>query len=267
VGGYVDIGAHPTWVDERGRGVETVLLLHGGLSNSDDLLDTIGAPLAERYRVVAFDRRGHGRTADTPDAFHYDDMATEAIGVLERVVGDRAHLVGYSDGAIVALLVAMQQPDRAAKIVLIGGNYHHEGISLPSFDAGSSLVAELAERYGQRSPDGPDHFTAVVDKSVAMWSSEPTLTTDDLRQVDLPALVIAGDDELVALDHTWSLYASLGAGQLAVVPGSSHALPIEKPADVARLVLEFLGAEGSPQTLMPVRRRTDPRRASLDSPG
>ncbi len=108
MGAYVDIGGHPMWVEERGAGLETVVFLHGGLSNSDVLLNAIGPAVVRRYRVVAFDRRGHGRTADTPDPFHYDDMVTETIGVLERVVGDRAHLVGWGDGAVIALLVGLE---------------------------------------------------------------------------------------------------------------------------------------------------------------
>jgi len=253
-GGYVDIGGRPTWVVERGNGAETIVLLHGGLSDSDLLLDTIGAAMAERHRVIAFDRRGHGRTADSPDAFHYDDMTTEAIEVLERVVGDRAHLVGYSDGAIVALLVALQQPDRVGRMVLVSANYHHDGVHPLTFEAGSPLLGEIARAYGERSPDGAEHFPEVVRKSLAMITSEPALTAADLEQVDVPTLVVAGDDDVIRLDHTCSLYAALPAGELAIVPGASHALPVEKPSQLAHLILDFLDADGPPQTLMPIKR-------------
>ena len=81
MGGYVDVGGHATWVEQTGAGEETVLLLHGGLSSCDDLLGTVGPTLAEQYRVVAFDRRGHGRTADTDAPFHYADMAAVSTGL------------------------------------------------------------------------------------------------------------------------------------------------------------------------------------------
>src|SRR3954452_25028325 len=120
----VDINGHPTWIDQHGSGNESILILHGGLSNSD-ALEALTHTLAERYRVVAFDRRGHGRTADTDEAFHYDDMATEAIGVLEQVVGGQAHLVGWSDGGIIALFVAMRRPELIHRIVAIAANFHY----------------------------------------------------------------------------------------------------------------------------------------------
>src|SRR5580658_7786865 len=94
---YVDILGHSTWITVGAENDETVLLLHGGIVDSRSLLDSIGPVLGESYCVAAFDRRGHGRTADTAEALHYDTMATETIGVLEYL-GRPAHLIGHSDG-------------------------------------------------------------------------------------------------------------------------------------------------------------------------
>jgi pimeloyl-ACP methyl ester carboxylesterase len=82
------------------------------------------------------------------------------------------------------------------------------------------------------------------------------MTTDDLKGIGAPVLVMVGDDDLPRLDHTCSLYEALPAGQLTIVPGTSHALPLEKPAEVTRLVLDFLAAASPPQTFMPVLRHT-----------
>jgi pimeloyl-ACP methyl ester carboxylesterase len=255
MGEYVDIGGHPTWVEDRGSGNETVMLLHGGLSNCDLLIDTIGAGLAERYRVVAFDRRGHGRTADTDAPFHYDDMAGETVGVLEKVVGGPAHLVGWSDGGIVALLVGMSRPDLVGRLVPIGANYHYSGLGPLPMEPDSPLLAMIAQGYTERSPDGGDHFPEVLAKSMTMFESEPTLTTADLGRIAMPVLVLVGDDEAIRLDHTCSLYEALPAGQLAIVPAATHAVPLEKPDEVLRLILGFLSAPEPPETFMPIRRQ------------
>ncbi len=250
---YVEIGGHPTWVVDGGGSGEPVLLLHGGLSNSDLLLDTIGPILAERQHVFAFDRRGHGRTADTDAPFHYSDMATEAVQVIDEMVRGPAHLVGWSDGGIVALLVALQRPDVVRKLVVIGTNYHHGGLLPVEPDPASPLMQALGEAYTERSPDGPEHLEVVYAKAIAMLSSEPTLTTSDIAGIRHPTLVVAGDDDAMPLSHTCSLYEALPKGQLAVVPAASHALPVEHPELLGRLTADFLAGE-PPLTLLPVRR-------------
>lgn len=256
MGGYVDIAGHPTWTTELGSGAETVLLLHGGLSCSDLLLDSIGVILAERYRVAAFDRRGHGRTADSEAPFHYEDMADEAIAVIEDVVGGRTHVVGWSDGGIVGLLVARRRPDLVDRLVAIGANYRYEGNhEMGQDDEPSPAMQRIASDYAERSPDGPGHFDVVLQKTFAMFATEPTLTVDDLRGVVAPTLVLVGDDDLPMLTHTVSLYEALPAGQLAVLPGASHFVILERPAQVASLIIDFLGQEQPPKTLMPFLRR------------
>ena len=252
--GLRDIDGHPTWVEDRGGRGAPLLLLHGGLSNSDALLDSIGPGLSDQYRVIAFDRRGHGYTADTEAEFHYDDMARETVRVIEQVSGFPAHLVGWSDGGIIALLVALARPELVAKLVVIGANYHVDGIAPVEMDPGTPALQELGRSYAERSPDGPAHFEEVVRKYLRLMSSEPTLTTADVARIQQPVLVVAGDDDLVTLPHTISLYQALPNGQLAVVPGASHGLPLEQPAMVSSIILQFLAAEGPPRTLMPIRR-------------
>jgi len=253
MGAYTDINGHATWVEERGSGSETVLLLHGGLSNGDDLLDSIGGPLAARHRLIAFDRRGHGRTADTDEPFHYESMTDEAEAVLERV-GGPAHLVGWSDGGIIALLLAKRRPDLVSKMVLIGANFHFEGVITAEMSPESDAAKQIHADYVARSPDGADHFDIVMQKAFTLFATEPTMTVDDLRDIAAPTLVLVGDDDMIDLRHTRELYEALPDAQLAVVPGTSHAVPFEKPAETARLIEEFLAGAGTPQTLMPVRR-------------
>src|SRR4051794_2666770 len=120
MGEYVRLGASDVWYERSGAG-DPVVLLHGGLSDGSAWGAQLPA-VAERHLVFVPDRRGHGQSADTEAAFHYDDMAAETIEFLERVVGGPAHLVGWSDGGIVALLVARARPDLVRRQVLIGAN-------------------------------------------------------------------------------------------------------------------------------------------------
>ena len=255
MGDYVPINGHATWVEDRGTG-DVVLLLHGGFSNSDDMLGTF-ASFADDHRMIAFDRRGHGRTADTDAPFHYADMADETIGVIEHAGGGPVHLVGYSDGGIIALLVGLARPELVRTMVMIGTNYHHDGLAPgvnDSFELGSDIANFIGEEYGERSPDGIEHFPIVLAKTIAMFKTEPTLTTDDLKHLAMPGLVMVGDDDAVKPEHTLSLYESLPNGQLAVIPGASHLVPVEKPALVFQFAHDFVQTDGAVSELMPMRR-------------
>ena len=265
----LDVLGQPTWYTVQGAGDETVLLLHGGLSNSDALLDTIGGPLGQRRRVAAFDRRGHGRTADTPEPFHYESMVDETIAFIEHL-GGPVHIVGWSDGGIVGLLLALRRPDLVGRLVVIGANYHWNVLpdlagAAAQADAGGAaeseaesgdtgIVAVMAAAYAERSPDGPDHFAVVAAKGFHLFGIEPELTAEDLARVSVAVLVMAGDDDLVPLSHTAAFFAGLPQAQLAIVPGASHGLPMEHPQEVVGLIERFLASDVPPPTMMPVRR-------------
>ena len=107
---YIDVNGHPTWLTVGESAGPTVLLLHGGLSNGDAMLDTIGGPMSAAFQLAAFDRRGHGRTADTDDPFHYDAMVDETVAVIDHI-GGPVHIVGWSDGGIIGLLLALRRPE------------------------------------------------------------------------------------------------------------------------------------------------------------
>jgi pimeloyl-ACP methyl ester carboxylesterase len=254
-GRYVEIDGHPTWVEQRGSGNAPVLVLHGGLSDGELLLDGWESSLGATHSLSEFDRRGHGRTADTDAPFQYDDMATETIAVLESVIGEPAHLVGWSDGGIVAMAVALRRPDLVRRLVLIGTNFHYEGALEANFAPDDPGLALIVGRYATLSPDGADHFPVVAGKFMEMSTTEPTWTTDDIGHIQAVTLVLVGDDDLIALGHTCALYEALPQAQLAVIPGASHTVPIERADETAAIIERFLDVEWPLTTMMAVRRR------------
>ncbi len=128
-------------------------------------------------------------------------MATETIGVLEQVVGGRAHLVGLSDGGIVGLFVAMRRPELVDRLVVIGTNFHHDGVLPLELGEDSPVAAQLFEAYAARSPDGPDHFGELFERFMAMATTEPTLSVGEIATITAPTLVMVGDDDLARLGH------------------------------------------------------------------
>lgn len=254
----VQLNGHPTWTWTSKKRAPTVLLLHGGMSSSHSLLHSIGPRLSKRFRLAAFDRRGHGRTADTPAPFHYDDMADETIAYLEYL-GRRCHLVGHSDGAIVALLVAMRRPDLLRRVVVVGANFHFDALRpMDEFKIDGPIFEAWSQRYGEHSPDGVEHAAVIVEKTLEMFATEPTLTVKDLATITVPVLVMAGDDEPIDLRHTCAMYEAIPESQLCIVPGTSHAVLKERTKVCARIISHFLTSTLPPVTLQPSRRPARP---------
>jgi pimeloyl-ACP methyl ester carboxylesterase len=246
---------------------EPLVLLHGALGGAQVWGGQV-AGFSSLYQVFAPEQRGRSHSPDVEGPISYQMLADDTIAFLEQVVGKAAFVVGASDGGVIGLLIAMQRPDFLRKLVVMGANFHRDGI-VPAAAAmwieGSPDDDEWAgprEHYGKVSPDGPDHFPIVFEKLRRMWREEPTLSVEDVAAISLPVLVMVGDDDVVSWEHTTALYEALPRGQLAVVPGASHALFIEKAELVNRLILDFLTEEGDPNTIVPMRRS-----AHLSSPG
>jgi pimeloyl-ACP methyl ester carboxylesterase len=248
---YADAGGVHTWYAEHGSG-RPLLLLHGALTDASEFGATTPA-LAEHFQVVTPERRGHGHTADVDGPISYEIMAQDTIAFIEKLHLGPAHLVGHSDGANVALLVALARPDLVDRLVLISGNFRYDGL-IDALDVEELAGNEfLRDAYGQVSPDGPDHFPVVVAKIARMIASEPTLTAGGLGQVQSRTLVIAGDDDAIMAEHTLALFRGIPDAELAVVPGTSHALILEKPALCNQIMIDFLTSDPVP-TFLPIRR-------------
>ena len=249
---YVQTGAVRTWYDEHGQG-EPLVLMHGGLVDARFLAPNL-QPLADRFHVYTPERRGHGHTPDVEGPITYQLMAEDTIAFLEQVVRAPAVLVGHSDGAFVAMLVAMQRPELVSRLALISGGFDKSGEAMPDmeFDV-DEVVAFLGGAYGEVSPDGEGHFPVVVAKIGEMMQTEPRMDASELARVTQRTLLMFSDDDLVTMRHVVDMYEALPDVELAVVPGTSHFLTQEKPALVNAILLDFLTNEPV-ATVAPIRR-------------
>jgi pimeloyl-ACP methyl ester carboxylesterase len=171
---------------------------------------------------------------------------------LEEIVKEPAHLIGYSDGGIIALMAAIQRPDLVKSIVAIGANYHY---SAPLKDFVDAFVSDKDQaEYNLISPDAPHTLLEKTIRMNGIWKTEPDINLSDLASIQCPVLVMAGDDDVIKHDHTISLYEALPLGQLAIIPGTSHGLVKEKPALMLANIMQFLEDLTYPQTRDPIRR-------------
>lgn len=250
---YLDVDGHQVYTYEWDNNGEAVLLLHGGLSQTSHWDEQLLPAIEDGFHPFAYDRTAHGFTGDREGSLHFDYQVREAIFFLEEIVREPAHLIGYSDGGIIALLVAIARPELVRSIVTLGANFHHSGtLPLPDFDG--VVSADDQEEYNRTSPDAPETLAPKIKKMIAIWRSEPTLEPADLANIQCPVLVMAGDDDVIAHNHTIELFENIPLGQLAIIPGTSHQFIKEKPAIAQLLIREFLEDLSYPITKMPMRR-------------
>jgi pimeloyl-ACP methyl ester carboxylesterase len=209
--------------------------------------------MTKRFRTFTPERRAHGRTPDVEGPLTFEDMAHDTIRFLEDVVGAPARLMGVSDGAIVGLLVALRRPDLVTRFVFASGVFHHTGWWPQVINPNNEPPEFLASSYAELSPDGAAHYPVVVEKLSRMHQIEPSLRVEDLRAIRCRTLVMLGDDDEVRLEHGIALYRALPNAELAVIPGTSHGLLVEKPELCDTMIVDFLANDPAP-TIAPIRR-------------
>lgn len=222
------------WTSIEGEG-ETVVLLHPGGTDSRAM-----QPLADAlpgHRILLVDRPGHGRSPDVDGAWSFAAMADAVADVIASSAASPVHVVGWSDGAIVGLHLALRHPDAVRSLVFGGAAFHHSGWR--DGVLGGEPPVFMADAYAEVSPDGGAHWAVVTAKADELHVAEPDVTVSQLAVLDLPTLIVVGDDDEVRWDHLLEMYEALPDGELAVVPRATHGLLVEKPDLLAQLIVEF----------------------------
>ncbi len=231
---------------------EPILLLHGGLSSTQSFSRQV-LPALNRFHAYGYDRTAHGKTPMREGFYHFDFQCAEAIAYIEDVIQKPTHIIGHSDGGIIALMVAINRPDLVKTIVPIGANFHYNsGLNL------SSLSIEVSEEdkdaFAERTGQDRELWVEIVKKANQVWRSEPKMSKRDLKKIQSPTLIIAGDDEPFSNEHTLSLYESIPNARLAIIPGTSHAVLKERPKLVFSILKDFYADPSFPLTKSPNRR-------------
>ncbi|MFI5695174.1 alpha/beta fold hydrolase [Kribbella sp. NPDC051586] len=231
------------------------MLLHGGGGGADSW-QAQRAGLAERYRVLVPERRGHGRSPDVDGPVTMEIFAADTAAFIEALELGPVYVIGWSDGGKVGMSLALNRPDLVRKLVLIGAELTEAGgtvanQALLTPEGLDSLKTFFRQLYEPLSPDGPEHFEVVFAKWQQMWETLPDVDLTTLQALPMPVLLMQGDDDCVRIEHTAEVARAIPDAQVAVVPGSSHGLPLEKPEVVNRLLLDFL-ADQQVRKFMPM---------------
>ena len=188
---------------------DPVLLIHGGLGNADIWANQV-ADLMTDHLVIVADSRGHGRSTRTEEPFGYDLMASDYLALLDYLKVDKVDLVGWSDGGIIGLDIAMSHPERLDHLFAHAANITTDGVDPTVGDDPVFMgiyAAWMGEDYAKLSPT-PDQFDAFIAQISEMWASQPNWTDDQVKAITVPTAVVVGDhDEAILPAHSEKIAA------------------------------------------------------------
>jgi len=227
-GAFVEVNGVSIYYEVYGEG-EPILLLHGNGESIAVFASQIPV-LAEQFQVIAVDTRAHGQSTDVEDEpFSYELFASDMVGLLDSLEIESAHVVGFSDGGNTGISMAINYPDRIDKLVAIGSNFAPDNSAI--YDFPLDFVKGLVE-----DPELPP----VVVKMLTLLIEHPNFAIEDLNNIETPALIVAGDHDLIREEHTIQLYLNIPNAYLFIIPRVSHFL-LEERADLLNAqIIEFL---------------------------
>jgi pimeloyl-ACP methyl ester carboxylesterase len=237
--GYAPVNGIKIWFATFGKG-EPVILLHGGLANANYWGNQVRA-LSSQYRVIVMDSRGHGRSTRNDQPYSYDLMASDVIGVMDFLNVPKAAIVGWSDGAIIGLDIALHHPERLTKLFAFAANSDPSGVAdidkSPVFNA---FIARAETEYEKLSPT-PTEYKTFLGQIEKMWATQPNWTADDLKKIATSTWIVDADhDEAIKRDNTEFMAANIPGAGLLLQPEVSHFSFLQDPEQFNTDVLHFL---------------------------
>jgi pimeloyl-ACP methyl ester carboxylesterase len=238
--GYTDHDGARIWYASFGAG-NPVILLHGGLGHSGNWGHQVPDLIAARHRVIVIDGRGHGRSTRDARPFSYELMASDVLAVMDRLDVKRAALVGWSDGAVIALIIADKAPERVTGVFFFACKMD------PSGNRPFELSPTLQRCFNRHSKDfaalsaAPETFKNLVEAVSLMQRTQPNYSNADLSRIQPPVRVVQAEhDEFIETEHSAHLAKSIPNATHSILSDVSHFAPLQRPKNFSAELQAFL---------------------------
>ena len=223
-----------------GKG-DPVLLIHGGLGHADLWAGQVRA-LMVSHKVIVADSRGHGRSTRDKQGYSYALMASDYLALLDKLGIKKTALVGWSDGGIIGLDIAINHPERLTRLFAHAANATTYGVD-PAVEKNATFgkyVERMAADYARMSPT-PKQFGAFVEQISHMWATLPAYSTAQVASIKVPTAIVLGDhDEAITRKHTDYLAATIPGAKLIILKDASHFAMLQDPEGYNRAMIDFL---------------------------
>jgi len=222
---------------------DLLIVLHGGLAHSDVWGNQL-PELSKHFKVIVADSRGHGRSTRSAQPYSYGLMASDVIALMDYLKIDKAALLGWSDGGIIGLDIAMNHPERLTRLFAFGANYNPSGLKdISASTTFNAYIERCGQDYARMSPT-PKEYDAFVQQISQMWATQPDYKPEQLAKITVPTMIADGEhDEGIKREHTEELAKLIPGAKLAILPGVSHFAFWQKPELFNQSALDFLLAK------------------------
>jgi pimeloyl-ACP methyl ester carboxylesterase len=239
--GYIEHDGARIWYATYGSGTP-LILLHGGLGHSGNWGYQVPALIDSGYRAVVIDSRGHGRSTRDQRPYSYQLMASDVLAVMDALQLEQAGLVGWSDGACTALVLASNAPKRVAGVFFFGCNMDPSGTKEIEFTPTlQRCFSRHVKDYAQLSAT-PDQFDSFSEAVGLMQKTQPNYSAHDLAAIRVPVVIVQAEyDEFIRFEHAEYLAQSIPQAEFVTLHGVSHFAPLQRPEQFNHAMLAFLG--------------------------
>lgn len=223
------------------EGAEPVILLHGGFVSSDEWGFEVPL-LSKTHKVIILDSRGHGRSYMSDKPLRYNLMSSDVLQLMDFLKIKKASIVGWSDGGIIGLILAIKYPQRINKLFTFGTNYNLSGYKTEPFDSLSAarFMAKAQANYNRLSP-APDNFAELRKALRKMYSAEPNLSAEEIKTIKAPTVIACGEyDQFIKREHFEELAHLIPKAKLVILPNVGHAGPLQDPLHFHQAVVNLL---------------------------
>lgn len=241
--GYAPVNGIEMYYAIWGQG-EPLILLHGGLANTEYFGNQV-PEFAKHYKVIAVNSRGHGRSTRNAEPYSYRLMATDVVALMDHLKIDKASIVGWSDGGIIGIDIALHNPERLNRVFAFGANTNVKGLK-PDIDRNPTF-AKYIERTGkdyERLSKTPKDFENFVNQIAQMWTTQPDYKPEELARITTPIAIADGErDEAIRQEHNVEMSKAIPGAKLVILPGVSHFAMLQNPELFNKAALDFLMAK------------------------
>ena len=232
-GKYYDIRGFKMYCEVYGQG-QPLLIIHGNGGSINNFLYQIPY-FSKKYKVIIADSRAQGNSADKGDSLSYEMMADDYAALLSAMKVDSAYVIGWSDGGINALLLAIRHPEKVKKLASTGANLVPDTTAVPQqiWDMVNPMYTTLKAKTNKTAAEKNQY------KLFRLLVEQPHIPLTDLQKISCPSLIIGGDHDVIKEEHTMLIYKSIPKVYLWILPNSGHSTPIVYKDDFNNVVDRF----------------------------